>query len=213
MPSFAEFFIRLCASTPIQSQTELATHLQVNRSAVTQAKERDSVPERWVYKLARDFSLDPDWLSGEDQNPVQDAPLSGRYHPVPLVEARLSEQGAFEYKHGQHGQGPYAFSTAWLQDKGDVQSMVLLRVYGDGMEPFLHNGDHVLIDQAQKEIITGRVYALGIEGSILIRRIERHPDMLMLMSPNPNYPPLNLQRNNETILILGAIVWVGREVL
>lgn len=213
MPSFEDFFIRLCASSPIQSQTELARYLQVNRSAVTQAKERDSVPERWVYKLARDFSLDPDWLSGADQNGGQDAPLSGRYHPVPQVEARLTEQGAFVYVHGHHAQGPYAFSTAWLQGKGDVPSMVLLQVYGDSMEPIIHNGDHVLIDQAQNEIIAGRIYALGIEGSILIRRIERLPQMLMLMSPNPNYPPAYVQSSNETVRILGAIVWVGREVL
>ena len=209
MPSFAEFFIRLCASTPIQSQTELARHLQVNRSAVTQAKERDSVPERWVYKLARDFSLDPDWLSGDVHGRSPDDHLDWRYHPVSQVEARLSDEGNLVPI--QNVQGSYAFSTAWLQGKGDVQSMVLLQVYGDSMEPIMYNGDHVLIDQAQKEIISGRIYALGIEGSILIRRIERIPKMLMLISPNPNYPPVYLHRNDETVCILGAIVWMCKE--
>lgn len=211
MPLFTEFFMRLCSSTPIQSQTDLARHLRVNRSAVTQAKERGTVPERWVYKLARDFSLDPDWLSGKSQDRLQDGCPDGQYHPVPRVEARLSEDG--DLVHAPNGRKPYAFHSAWLQSKGSVHSMVLLKVYGDSMEPIIHSGDNVLIDQAQKELISGRIYALGIEGSILIRRIERHPEMLMLASPHPNYPPVYVDGNNHSVHILGTIVWVCTEIL
>ncbi len=212
MPSFAEFFTRLCSSTPIQSQTKLARHLGVNRSAVTQAKERGTVPERWVYKLARDFSLDPDWLIGKVQGPQLDASPGGQYHPVPRIEPRLSEQGDLVPDNDHQGQGPYAFHSSWLEGKGSIHSMVLLQVSGDSMEPIIHHGDHVLFDQAQKDIISGRIYALGIEGSILIRRVERHPDMLMLISPHPSYPPVYVHRNKHSVHILGAIVWVCKEL-
>jgi hypothetical protein len=212
MPLFAEFFTRLCSSTPIQSQTKLARHLGVNRSAVTQAKERGTVPERWVYKLARDFSLDPDWLSGQIQDRKLDHSPGGQYHPVPRIEPRLSEQGEFVPYNNNQDQGPYAFHSSWLEGKGSIHSMVLLRVSGDSMEPVIHHGDHVLIDQSQKDIISGRIYALGIEGSILIRRIERHPDMLVLISPSPNYPPVYVPKNKHLVHILGSIVWVCKEL-
>ncbi len=212
MPSFAEFFTRLCSSTPIQSQTKLARHLGVNRSAVTQAKERGTVPERWVYRLARDFSLDPDWLSGKIDERKPDPSPGGQYHPVPRIGPRLCGLGELGTETDHQGQGPYAFHSSWLKAKGSIPSMVLLQVSGDSMEPIIYHGDHVLIDQAQKDIISGRIYALGIEGSILIRRVERHPDMLMLISPNPNYPPVYVHENKHQVHILGAIVWVCKEL-
>lgn len=212
MPSFAEFFTRLCSSTPIQSQTKLARHLGVNRSAVTQAKERGTVPERWVYRLARDFSLDPDWLSGNIDDRKHDAPPGGQYHPVPWIEPRSSGQGVLVPDTDHQGQCPYAFHSSWLEGKGSISSMVLLQVSGDSMEPIIYHEDHVLIDQSQKDIISGRIYALGIEDSILIRRVERHPDMLMLISPNHNYPPVYVHENKHTVHILGAIVWVCKEL-
>jgi phage repressor protein C with HTH and peptisase S24 domain len=210
MPLFTEFFTRLCSSTPLQSQTDLARHLQINRSAVTQAKERGTVPERWVYKLARDFSLDPDWLSGKFQDQPQESLPGGQYYPVPRVEARLSEEG--NLVHVPKGREPYAFHTAWLQSKGSMHSMVLLQACGDSMEPIIYEGDQVLIDQAQKDIISGRIYALGIGDSILIRRVERHPDRLMLISSHPNYPPAYLQLSNPSVHILGTIVWTCKEL-
>lgn len=213
MPAFTEFFNRLRSSTPIQSQTELARHLQVNRSAVTQAKERGTVPEIWAYKLARDFALDPDWLMGKGQEGKHEGIPDGQYHPVPQVEPRLTEQGDLVPR--AHGQAlsPYAFHASWLQEKGSIHSMVLLQVPGDSMEPLIHHGAQVLIAQDQKEVISGRIYALGIQGSILIRRVERHPDTLMLVSPHPDYPPLYVHADNHLVHILGAIVWVGTEIL
>lgn len=60
--AFSEFFGRLLSATTITTQTDLARALGVHRSAVTQAKMRDAVPQKWVLQLARRFSLSPDWL-------------------------------------------------------------------------------------------------------------------------------------------------------
>ncbi|WP_027370658.1 S24 family peptidase [Desulfovermiculus halophilus] len=212
MASFTEFFTRLCSSTPIRSQTDLARHLHVNRSAVTQAKERGAVPERWVYKLARDFSLDPSWLGGESQDPDHGMFSAGEYLPVPLAEPRLSENGELVPADSGQDPAPYAFRSGWLRDKGSAHSMVLLRAVGNAMEPTIPSGAHVLIDQEQKEIISGRIYALGIDHSILIRRVERHPDLFMLISPNPDYPPVYVSKTTHLVHVLGAIVWVGTEL-
>jgi len=60
--TFKSFFDRLVSATGIKSQVDLATALGVHRSAITQAKTRDAVPAKWVLRLARHFSLSPDWL-------------------------------------------------------------------------------------------------------------------------------------------------------
>lgn len=60
--AFRDFFQRLCSVTNIRNQMDLARALGLNRSAVTQAKARDSVPQKWVLALARRYTLSPDWL-------------------------------------------------------------------------------------------------------------------------------------------------------
>jgi SOS-response transcriptional repressor LexA len=60
--AFKEFFDRLQRATDISSQMDLARALGLNRSAITQAKLRDAVPQKWVLTLARRYSLSPDWL-------------------------------------------------------------------------------------------------------------------------------------------------------
>lgn len=59
---FASFLERLQGQTDISSQIDLARALGVNRSAVTQAKVRDAVPQKWILALSRRYSLSPDWL-------------------------------------------------------------------------------------------------------------------------------------------------------
>lgn len=60
--AFRDFFQRLCSVTHIRNQMDLARALGLNRSAITQAKTRDSVPQKWVLALARKYTLSPDWL-------------------------------------------------------------------------------------------------------------------------------------------------------
>lgn len=62
MLSFKSFFERLKATTDINSQFDLAKALGINRSAITQAKSRQVVPQSWILPLCRRYSLNPDWL-------------------------------------------------------------------------------------------------------------------------------------------------------
>lgn len=72
MLSFKSFFERLKATTDINSQFDLAKALGINRSAITQAKSRQVVPQSWILPLCRRYSLNPDWLQmgqGQPQMP------------------------------------------------------------------------------------------------------------------------------------------------
>ena len=78
---FTEFFKRLAAATDIKTQMGLAQALGLNRSAVTQAKLRDAVPQKWILALARRYSLSPDWLefgAGQASPKPQPVPFSTR---------------------------------------------------------------------------------------------------------------------------------------
>ncbi|MDR2487920.1 MAG: helix-turn-helix domain-containing protein [Desulfovibrio sp.] len=60
--AFTAFFKRLVSATDIHTQTALAEALELNRSAITQAKRRNAVPQKWLLALARRYGLSPDWL-------------------------------------------------------------------------------------------------------------------------------------------------------
>ncbi|MDY7001539.1 MAG: S24 family peptidase [Thermodesulfobacteriota bacterium] len=43
-------------------------------------------------------------------------------------------------------------------------------VAGDSMEPFICDNDTVLIDQSRRDTPTGKIYAVGIERTVVINR-------------------------------------------
>jgi len=46
---------------------------------------------------------------------------------------------------------------------------------------------------SQKDILAGSIYAVGIEDTIMVKRIEKHPGKLVLRSDNKDYD-LNFAR-------------------
>lgn len=211
---FDDFLQRVFDATGISSQLELAEALGINRSAITQARNKGAVPDKWILGLYRKFGLSPDWLEkgvgsiflkgGRD--------AEGEFTYIPKVQARLcAGGGSFEVDSGIEGY--YSFQHAWLAGKGSAEKMVLLDVFGNSMEPELKDGDTVLIDQARTDIIAGAVYAVGIDDTIMVKRVEKHPKSLVLLSDNTRYAPIRLERGEiDSVRILGKVIWACREL-
>jgi phage repressor protein C with HTH and peptisase S24 domain len=80
------------------------------------------------------------------------------------------------------------------------------------MEPVIKEGDTVLIDQSQKNILAGAIYAVGVEDTILVKRVEKHPNKLVLCSDNKEYAPIFLEKEEaDKIRIIGKVIWSCRE--
>ena len=210
---FDAFLQRVFRTTEITNQTELADVLQINRSAITQARKKDTVPARWVLHLFRTYGLNPDWVESGAGDPYlkPSASEEAEFKHIPKVKARLSAGGG-SFEIGSEIQGYYAFRNEWLRTKGNPDRMVLMDIFGNSMEPELKDGDAVLIDESQKDIIAGAIFAVGVEDTILVKRIEKHPSKLVLRSDNRDYAPIFLEGADcESVRIIGKIVWAGRE--
>jgi phage repressor protein C with HTH and peptisase S24 domain len=131
---------------------------------------------------------------------------------IPKVKARLSAgSGSFEV--GSNIEGYYSFQKEWLRGKGSSKHMVLMDICGNSMEPELRNGDTVLVDQSKTEILAGAIYAIGIDDTVMVKRIEKLPDKLVLISENERYSPTYLQGEEvNNVRILGKVIWICREV-
>ena len=210
---FESFLKRVYEATGIASQTELASALNINRSAITQARKKDSIPDKWILKLYRTFGLNPDWVETGSGPTFLKPSVSGDsiFKNIPKVKARLSAGGG-SFEVGSEIEGYYAFRKEWLTTKGNINTIVLMDIFGNSMEPELKDGDTVLIDESQKDILAGAVYAVGIDDTIMVKRLEKHPNKLVLHGDNKDYSPIYLQDNEiNSVRIIGKIIWICRE--
>ena len=210
---FESFLQRAFEATGAGSQNELAAVLEINRSAITQARNKGSVLAKWLLKLYRKYGLNPDWLEMGDGHVFlkQADAVESEFKNIPKVKARLSAGGG-SFEVGSEIEGYYAFRKEWLGSKGHSDKMVLMDIFGNSMQPELRDGDTVLVDESQKDILSGAMYAVGVEDTIMVKRVEKHPSRLVLLSDNRDYSPIYLQFGElDSIRIIGKVIWVCRE--
>lgn len=204
---------RIVDVTGISSQSELAKELGINRSGITHARNKNHIPDNWIIKLYRRFRLNPEWIETGVGKVFLHRETTGdaEFRHIPKVAARLSAgTGSFDT---EADVSEYlSFATAWLSRKGEANSMVAMEVFGHSMEPVIREGDTVLVDQSQTRILAGAIYAVGVEDTILVKRLEKHPDKLVLCSDNKDFSPIYLARDEfSKVRILGKVVWSCRE--
>ena len=212
---------RLMIASGSTTYAELADSLSLTKQTVAQARVK-GVPPSWIPKAAKLFNVSTDWLffgqepvttgvSGEAAASKQNSGVDVLM--IPLVEARLSAgQGSFQTD-GKTVRY-YTFNADFLYRKGQPASMVLMRVSGDSMQPEILNNDIVLIDQSQKDLFPGRIYAVGFDEAIYIKRVDMLPGKVILKSANPDYPPLELDvrgQLGDSFRVIGQVLWSSRE--
>ena len=215
MPSerFDSFIKRLSEAKIITSQASLAKTLSISRAAITQAKKNDSIPIKWITELSRRFNVNPDWLEKGTGSKVLSPNI---YHEiflqVPKIKARLSAGGG-SFETEPDIKEFYSFRKDWLNKKGKARDMVLMDIFGNSMEPELKEGDTVLIDQSQKAVLAGAIYAVGFDDTIVVKRLEKRPKELVLLSENERYPIMRFRDEEmDSVRIIGKVIWVCREM-
>jgi len=214
---FNLFIRRAFEALNISSQNKLAILLGINRAGITQAKNKGTVPDKWILDLYRKYGINPDWIeTGKGKMFIAERDGSGvvpEYRTAPHVKARLCAGGG-SFEVDENINDYWMFRADWLNSKGLASHMILVDIYGTSMEPELKHGDTVMIDTSQKDILAGSIYAVGIDDTIMVKRIEKHPGKLVLRSDNKDYEPVYLGRNEmDGFRIIGKIVWISRNVI
>ena len=218
---FDAFFGRLKKATSITSQLAMAEALGINRSAVTQAKNRDAVPQKWVLQLARRYGLSPDWLEygkGLERQAMGFGSLgaeSGAHElfvvEVPKVMATVSAGGG-SLEVGAIPQSTHPFPRKWLSRLGSPERMVFMDVVGDSMEPAIFDGDMVLIDQSGSTLGQHQIYAVGYEDTLYVKRVAMQGLSVVLHSDNPRYAPIMVSGDElQSFRVIGRVVWLCRD--
>lgn len=203
------------------NQTDVATRTGKTRSYVSLLL---SAGKSFGEKTARHFeqslhmpSLYLDSVDDRGLQPVtvwespEDLP-HGMYALVPRVAIKISA-GSGSLVSEETDLPPLAFREDWLRKK-HITSRKNLRtceVSGDSMEPYLEDGDTVLIDMGQTHLHDSHVYAIRYGDEIRIKRLFRRFDGgLIIRSDNTRYAEEQLDRDQAAqITVLGALVWRG----
>ncbi len=212
LSSFTSFLERLKSVTPIQNQSQLANVLQVGRAAVSLAKHKDTVPSKWILILAQKYNLNSDWLAtGKDTPYTSIKSSSQNSFVIKKVASKTNKDGTWQFINNQdltyiHGQ--------WLSERDyNTDKIVCLDMIGNCMEPEIKEGDTVVIDQSLTEIVVNKIFALGVEEMVIIRRLDKLPNMLLLHCENPNYPTNKLVgKKQNQIKVLGQVIGIVRRL-
>lgn len=106
-----------------------------------------------------------------------------------------------------------AFRRDWLQMfvSSQIEHLSVVKVRGDSMRGVLENDDTILVDHTQITP-TDDIYAIRLGDEVFVKRIQRLPNKLRVVSVNPDYEPfeIDLSDDNSNFAIIGKVVWLGR---
>lgn len=100
------------------------------------------------------------------------------------------------------------FPAALLQKlTQSPENVTAITVRGDSMAPALRNGDFVLIDSSAAGHIDG-IYALRINGELMVKRVQWQPHKAIIVSDNPQYQPFELA--GVDVDVIGRVIFAGQ---
>ncbi len=180
-------------------------------------------PSHALSSIARKFGTTVEWiLTGVDERadeetgkgvlkkePSPGEKLGQDFAYIPQVNGRISAgkglapDNVIEMR--------VAFRKEWIARKGNAKDMVLIKVSGDSMDPTLLNGDLVLIDRGRKYFEPqGGIYAIAVDDTIMIKRVQVVGDRAKIISDNKMYEPFEVSA--DQVKINGKVIWFAREL-
>lgn len=227
----------------IRNQSDLADRVGISRASVSDwfTGKTQNIEGPNLTKAAAALGVDAHWLAtGEQTHQRTEEPRTaygispiftwdhetdlppGDYVMIPRFEVHLSagkgdeQRSLFETMQIELIKSePLAFRADWIRKKHlKPNKLASMRVVGDSMEDRLHDGDAVVIDTSQVEVIDGKVYALWYDGGERVKRLYRMPGGgLMIRSDNEaKYPPITLSAEQaESVTVIGRVVHISGE--
>jgi len=134
----------------------------------------------------------------------------GEYVFVPRLDIKLSAGGGKEQVEIDFVKKmPQAFRADWIRLKRlQPNKLAAMKVDGESMEPFIWDGETVIVDTSQNTVKDGKVYAMWYDGGERVKRLYRLPGGgLRIDSDNPKHSSIEVHADHlEGIRIIGRVV-------
>lgn len=209
------------------TQTALAIKSGVAQSTIGRILRGDSIPGAETLRtLASVLGVSVEHLIGEDSPQITARPIltwehredlpPGEFALVRRLSVKLSAGNGHE--HVELGQdetlAPQAFRADWIRKmRLRPDRLASMTADGDSMLDRIQNGDALVVDLSQTEVLDGKVYALWYNGGERVKRLYRLPGGgLRIASDNPHYQTIDVTSTDmEHVHIIGRVVHVAGE--
>lgn len=108
----------------------------------------------------------------------------------------------------------HAFRRDWMQRRSlNPARCKLYEVKGESMAPTLNSGDTVMINMADREVVSGELFALVADDGLRVKRLHKRGGGVWMHSDNPDqlrYSPELIEDHNAAVI--GRVVWRGGAV-
>lgn len=96
----------------------------------------------------------------------------------------------------------------------DPRNLALITATGESMEPVIREGDLLLIDRTYDRIEHDGIYAVVIEGTLMVKRVQKDSERLVrVLSANPGYPERVYEGEAaQRMIVAGRVRWIGRMI-
>lgn len=81
------------------------------------------------------------------------------------------------------------------------KALNIITVTGDSMSPTIEDGDSVIVDTSDTEVRREGLYAIQMNGSLFVKRLQILPNGLRIISDNPLYPPIDIGEQDSLTVI------------
>jgi len=109
----------------------------------------------------------------------------------------------------EHYEGEtHGVPTNWIQREGlNKGSLISIVVRGDSMEPSLYDGDTVVVNTADRKMVSGAVYVINYEGEAVVKRMLRDAGQWWLASDNPDQRKYHRQMcKGAECIVIGKVI-------
>lgn len=121
------------------------------------------------------------------------------------VQAGLT---GFQTEPEDHDGDTQGVPTSWILQEGLRKDALLSTIVrGDSMEPNLHDGDTIIVNTADKNLVSGLVYVVNYEGEAIVKRMLRDAGRWWLISDNADQKKYHRQLcQGEECIVIGKVI-------
>lgn len=109
------------------------------------------------------------------------------------------------------GYQPFRVQQLERLTRAPIDSLAVIRVEGDSMEPTLSNGDQILVDTTVTRIGRDAIYVLSVNDDLIVKRcqVDLETRALLVNSDNALYKDMKVTEA-DMVDVKGRVIWIGR---
>jgi len=204
MESTIKTIKKMCDALSVSNEHQLALELGIKQNVISGWKNRKNVPIKYLQTISRKMNISMDSLltDSECQSNSADT-VKLHYYP------NISASAGYGISNEDDSREVLEINRPFLMALGlrVFKNLDLISVFGDSMEPFISNGEMVIVERTH-EAKNNEIVIANVNGEVYVKKLQRDPfgKCVKLISANSLYMDIELKDEElEYIKIIGVV--------